>query len=452
MSNEQHPEWSREAFTTSSTPHPNGWPQNNVAPQSMPSQAATSQPPHFYATTGAPAQPQQATGTAFGQPEVATKTRKPKARLASFVAVALLAAGVGGGAGFAASQLPQTSQSAAVTTGDQTTGGGQTTTVVQGDPTNPDWATVAAAASKAVVAIQVANQSGAAEGSGVIIDAQGNIVTNNHVVSGLGSNAQITVLLNNTSYEAKIVGTDPSTDLAVIKIVDPPADLDVMKFGDSTKLVVGEPVMAIGNPLGLADTVTTGIVSALNRPVTTQAVTTEGSSGGRQNASSSTTVVTAAIQTNAAINPGNSGGALVNTSGELVGITSSIATLTSGNSESGNIGIGFAIGTDQVQYVVEQLIATGRAEHPQLGVSATDVTGTGQQGAVIAAVTADSAAASAGLQVGDLVTAVDGQPVSSTESLVALVRSGRVGEAMVLTVTRNGSEESVTVTPQAAAN
>ena len=288
-------------------------------------------------------------------------------------------------------------------------------------------------------------QGGASQGSGVVIDAAGHIVTNNHVVSGSGD-ARLTVLLGNVSYEATVVGTDPSTDLAVIKLTNPPSDLATMNFGDAKALKVGDPVMAIGNPLGLADTVTTGIVSALNRPVTTEAVTS-----GANMAQGSNVVVTAAIQTNAAINPGNSGGALVNTAGELVGITSSIASLSSGgNSQAGNIGIGFAIGADQVQYVAEQLIANGVAQHPQLGVTARDVGQTGQQGAVVASVVPDTGAARAGLREGDLVTAVDGQPVTSTESLVALVRAGRVGEPMTLTVIRGGSAESVTVTPTAA--
>ena len=259
-----------------------------------------------------------------------------------------------------------------------------------------------------------------------MIDAQGHIVTNNHVVSGAGSRAQITVVLDTTSYAATIVGTDPTTDLAAVK--------------------VGDEVMAIGNPLGLADTVTTGIVSALNRPVTTRAVTN------RNVATRDDVVVTAAIQTNAAINPGNSGGALVNTAGELVGITSSIASLPSqGSSQAGNIGIGFAIGSDQVQYVAEQLIATGTAQHPQLGVTATDVRGTGKLGAVVASVTDGSAAANGGLREGDLITAVDGAPVTSTEQLVALVRAGRVGEDMTLTVERGGRASEITIKPTAAA-
>ena len=167
-------------------------------------------------------------------------------------------------------------------------------------------------------------------------------------------------------------------------------------------MTVGDPVMAVGNPLGLANTVTTGIVSALNRPVTTRAV-------GGQNVSAQQggdLVVTAAIQTDAAINPGNSGGALVNAAGELVGITSSIASLPSAgsNGQAGNIGIGFAIGARQVKYVADQLIATGVAQHPQIGISATDVQGTGPVGARVASVVTGSPSAAAGLRVGDVVT------------------------------------------------
>ncbi|HJE51459.1 MAG TPA: trypsin-like peptidase domain-containing protein [Tessaracoccus flavescens] len=318
--------------------------------------------------------------------------------------------------------------------------------MVQADPSNPNWAPVAEAASKAVVAIQVQGVDGAAgQGSGVVIDSQGHIVTNNHVISGSGRGAQLIVNLGTVSYPASVVGTDPTTDLAVIKLDTVPDDLATMGYGDSTKVVVGDEVMAIGNPLGLSDTVTTGIVSALNRPVTTRAVT------GNNVSTTDDVVVTAAIQTNAAINPGNSGGALVNTAGELIGITSSIATLpTQGGSQAGNIGIGFAIASDQVQYVVEQLIATGEAQHPQLGVTARDVQQTGQMGAVVASVTDGSAAATAGFAVGDLITAVDGAPVTSTQQLVALVRAGRVGEDMKITVVRDGETTELTVKPTAA--
>ncbi|GAA3872558.1 S1C family serine protease [Tessaracoccus defluvii] len=450
MSNEQHPHpWSREASqvdapTVRQPAQPTPSPQMQAMGQ--PTQTPTAQQPFRVSTP--PTQPLPPYGpqpmSPFGQPTApaaVTKPKKARTGVASLVAIALLAAGVGGGAGFAAAQLGGSAGASQSTT----------TTVLQGDATSPDWTAVAEAASKSVVAIQVVGRTGSGgEGSGVVIDAQGHIVTNNHVVSSSGSGAQITVLLGNVSYEATVVGTDPTTDLAVIKLVDPPANLDVMPYGDSATLAVGDPVMAIGNPLGLVDTVTTGIVSALNRPVTTQAVTDNTNPVVRQNTQA---VVTAAIQTNAAINPGNSGGALVNSAGELVGIPSSIATLTSSsNSESGNIGIGFAIGSDQVRYVADQLISTGKAEHPQLGVTAQDAGQTGQQGATIMAVTPDSPAEAAGLRAGDLVVSVDGAPVASTESLVALVRAGRVGEPMELVVLRNGKEETITVTPAAAAS
>ncbi len=487
MSNEQYPNpWSRES-------NPRTWPEQ--APQSAHATdwsqpQAQEQPqyqeqPQAHEQPTAPAQPQPTPftnwnttstpygSTSYGQsqptaqptatlPPQAKKQAKGRSRLAGALAVAVLAGVAGGGAGFATARLTQDNQPTASTSASTSTttsdSGGVQTTVVQGDPTNPDWTAVAGVASRSVVAIDVVTASGEGQGSGVVIDADGNIVTNNHVVSG-ATNGTVTVTFNNTSYEATIVGTDPSTDLAVIRLTDPPADLDVMAYGDSKALQVGDPVMAIGNPLGLAGTVTTGIVSALNRPVTTTAVTEQEQQQqqlpgmgqlGQQQQTSSETVVTAAIQTNAAINPGNSGGALVDSSGKLVGITSSIATLSGGESQSGNIGIGFAIGADQVKYVADQLISTGRAQHAQLGISARDVAQTGQLGAVVAQVNAGSPAEEAGLEVDDLITAVDDQPVSSSISLVALVRAGQVGQPMTLTIQRNGSEENISVTPIAA--
>ena len=481
MSNEQHPNpWSRDAWraidepradeptnpltSAAGEPHPlpaqspyaqptpNAQPTPAAQPQASPAQGFLAQ--QFSSQAAAPlGQPQQPAypppsypyGQPLGGPERPSTNAKSRSRVAGLVAVAMLAAGVGGGAGFTAARFA--AQDAATAASSSASSIPTETQVVQADPNNPNWAVVAAAASSAVVAIQVSGQDGSAgQGSGVVIDAEGYIVTNNHVVSGSGSGAQIIVLLGDMSYVAEIVGTDPSTDLAVIKLVDPPSDLTVMSYADESELAVGDPVMAIGNPLGLADTVTTGIVSALNRPVTTRAVTNNTVGQGQQDV-----VVTAAIQTNAAINPGNSGGALVNASGELVGITSSIASLASSSDTAGNIGIGFAIGADQVQYVAEQLIETGVAEHPQIGISASDINTTGQLGAAVAEVVAGSPAEAAGMQEGDLVTAVNGNPVTSTESLVALVRAGRVGRDMTVSVVRGGEELEFVVTPVAAA-
>lgn len=368
-------------------------------------------------------------------PPGAERTLRGRARIVGILTAALLAGGVGGAGAAAAAALlhhdPAPAQEPAPT-------------VVHDDTAAPGWTAVATAAAEAVVAIQVAGRDGSqSQGSGVVISADGDIVTNNHVVAS-GADARITAVLGETSYEAEVVGTDPPTDLAVIRLLAPPQEIVVPPFGDDAALRVGEPVMAIGNPLGLSDTVTTGIVSALHRPVTTRAVTT------RAGAADDDLVVTAAIQTSAAINPGNSGGALLNSSGEVVGITSSIASVASSEQTSGNIGIGFAIGANQVRHVADQLVTTGTAEHPRIGVSADDVTGTGRLGARVATVADGSPAQRAGLVSGDLITAVDEIPVTSVEQLVALVRAGRVDTEMTLTLMRNGSEENVTLTPAAA--
>lgn len=379
--------------------------------------------------------------------ETQTATKKPrKARktLAAFVAVALLSAGVGGGSAIVANHYLGGSHPSAISTA-------TTTQVAQASANSPDWTATAAAVKNAVVAIKVEGSSGQGQGSGVVIDAQGHIVTNNHVVSGAGQGAKLSVTIGDKTYSAQVVGTDPSTDLAVLKLENPPSNLTVASWGDSSTLKVGQPVMAVGNPLGLSDTVTTGIVSALNRPVTTQAVTDNDNNVSDQG--SSDVVVTSAIQTNAAINPGNSGGALVDSSGALVGITSSIASLASNGSssgQSGNIGIGFAIPSAQVKSVVEQLIANGTVKHPQLGIRASNGTSGTQLGAQVEDIAQGSAAAQAGLQKGDLITAIDGTPVVGSESLVAQVRSHEVGKEVTLSVIRGSETLELKVTLGAA--
>ena len=394
-----------------------------AAPQ-LPSGANQAAGPY---SNSAPAQAQTATAT--------KKPRKTRKTLAAFVAVALLSAGVGGGSAIAANHYLNSSSSGFSTA--------TTTQVAQSSANSPDWTATAAAIKDAVVAIKVEGSNKQGQGSGVIIDAKGHIVTNNHVVSGAGQGAKLSVTIGDKTYSAKVVGTDPSTDLAVLKLENPPSNLTVASWGDSSKLKVGQPVMAVGNPLGLSDTVTTGIVSALNRPVTTQAVNDNNVDDTNFNSQrDSDVVVTSAIQTNAAINPGNSGGALVDSSGALVGITSSIASLASNGSssgQSGNIGIGFAIPSAQVKSVVEQLIANGTVKHPQLGIRASNGTSGTQLGAKVEDVTQGSAAAQAGLQKGDLITAIDGTPVVGSESLVAQVRSYEVGKEVTLKVLR-GSE------------
>jgi putative serine protease PepD len=304
----------------------------------------------------------------------------------------------------------------------------------------PDWQAVADAVRPSVVAIAVQSAAGAGEGSGVIIDDKGHILTNDHVVSD-AQQVQVT-LSDGRVFEAEVVGTDPTTDLAVIQLLDPPDDLVPAELGDSDAIAVGEAVMAVGNPLGLDSTVTTGIVSALDRPVST------GSLSGTE------AVVTNAIQVDAAINPGNSGGPLFNASGEVIGITSSIATLSQGSS-SGSIGLGFAIPSNLAERIVGELIADGTAEHAFLGVSLSDGTatsdGTTRLGAVVEEVSSGSPAADAGLEVGDVVVAIDDDPVSGALSLTAFVRERETDDQVALTVVRDGETLKVPVTLAARA-
>ena len=332
------------------------------------------------------------------------------------------------------------------------------TTATQNEPADPlvpvtadgvDWAAVADAVSPSVVAIDVASAAGAGQGSGVILDAAGHVLTNNHVATGAGEGADIRIVLSDgrTFDDIEVVGLDPTTDLAVLQIVDPPADLVPISLGDSEGVDVGDPVMAVGNPLGLSDTVTTGIVSAVNRPVTTSGAEEQSPFSGGGTAAE--TVVTNAIQTDAAVNPGNSGGALVDATGALVGIPSSIAGTATGAGQSGSIGVGFAIPVNEATRIADELIANGEATHAWLGVSLQDGTGTAdgvtRQGAEIAEVTGGTPAADAGLQAGDVVTAIDGETVSGAESLTAQVRERAPGDQATLDVVRGGATQQVPV-------
>lgn len=281
-----------------------------------------------------------------------------------------------------------------------------------------DWGGVAANVTPSVVAISVSSGTGGGAGSGVVWDSSGHIVTNAHVVAG-AQEVQVT-LADGRTYDAEIAGSDPSTDLAVLTLTDPPEDLHPITTGDDEGLAVGDPVMAIGNPLGLSGTVTTGIVSALDRPVTTEAAGEGGAQPGAVRQAEP--VVTNAIQTSAAINPGNSGGALVDAAGALVGINSSIATMGGAmGGQSGNIGIGFAIPVNEVSSIVGQLIEDGTAEHAFLGVGLTDATaekdGATLHAAGIAQVEPGSPAAGADLAEGDAITQIDGERVNGSSTL-----------------------------------
>lgn len=410
-----------------------------------------------HAAYGAPQQPysgyQQQQGMYGAAPVHATTTAPRRKSRAPWVAVpiaAVLAAALAAGGTYALADDNNNGGTTA-TAGD--------TTVVQANPADfadagtVNWAATASKVSPSVVSITVtgsggdsdgeSSSRGGAQGSGVILDKAGNIVTNNHVVAQ-GGTVRVT-LQDNRTFEATVVGLDPSTDLGVIKIKSAPSDLKPVEIGDDSKLLVGQPVMAVGNPLGLSGTVTTGIVSALNRPVSTEQ--SGGDGGGDES------VVTNAIQTSAAINPGNSGGALVNGSGKLIGINSSIATVGGsglGSSQSGNIGIGFAIPVTVVKNITGQLLKSGKAQHPLLGVEA--LSGQANDGAAtvtgakVEDVTDGSAAQKAGIKVGDLIVKIDGEAVESQTSLIGQVRERTVGQKVTLTIVRDGKRQDVSAT------
>jgi putative serine protease PepD len=324
--------------------------------------------------------------------------------------------------------------------------------VTQADSAAPNWSVIAAAVSPSVVSITVTSTQGSGQGSGVIIDTKGHILTNNHVVTGAGAGSQLSVTLNDKrTYDATVVGTDPSTDLAVIKLTNAPRDLKAIALGDANVIKVGDQVMAVGNPLGLAGTVTTGIVSALNRPVTTSDQQQSDPFGQQQ--STTDPVVTNAIQISAAINPGNSGGALVDSGGQLIGINSAIASLGSSgssSSQSGSIGIGFAIPVNEARSIAEQLITSGKATHPYLGVSSEDAVvadgSANRAAAVLTDVAAGSPGDTAGLRVGDSVTEVDGESIDGSLSLVAQIRERSVGDKVNLKILRDGQAKNISVT------
>jgi putative serine protease PepD len=281
-----------------------------------------------------------------------------------------------------------------------------------------------------VVQIKVRGMQAAGSGSGIVIGSDGEILTNNHVVEVAAGGGTMSVNFNDGSAApAHVIGTDPVTDLAVIK-AEGVSGLTPATLGKSANVDVGEQVVAVGSPFGLEATVTSGIVSALNRPVSV------GSAG-----PGATDTTYPAIQTDAAINPGNSGGPLVNMQSEVIGINSSIRT-SSSMGEGGSIGLGFAIPIDKVMPIVDQLRNGETPTHARLGVTVTDATSQNGlfSGAGIRQVAPGTAAAKAGLESGDVVTKVDDHAVSGSESLVATIRGYRPGDQVTLTVVRNGND------------
>ena len=373
------------------------------------------------------------------QPNQTPVVTKQKSGMTSHVVTAVVAALVSGalclGVGFTAItngwvHVPTSSSLSDVKSN---TSGSGSAKVKSGQAV--DWSAVAKEVSDSVVAIDVATSDGEAKGSGVVISDKGYIATNNHVISG-AQQIQVT-LASGAVYSAKVVGTDTTTDLAVIKLDNPPSDLKVAEFADSDNLAVGEAVMAIGNPLGYDDTATTGIVSALNRPVT---VTDDDNNA----------IVTNAVQIDAAINPGNSGGPTFNAAGQVIGINSSIASTASSSGTAGSIGIGFAIPSNLVKRVANEIIDNGSVRHVVLGItiksSSVEADGVTRGCAQVQAVTDGGPASKAGVKAGDSIVAFNGKAVNNNYSLLGYVRASAMGDKVKLTVVRGGNTMDLEVT------
>ncbi len=389
--------------------------------QQHPQQHAYRQPYDPY--RGAPQQPHQ-------PPIVPPRPPKKRSRAGVLtvgaLSIAVVSAGIGGGVALMAKS-------------DHPNAGGTQITAAPSVPAASLPAgsveQVAAKVVPSVVKLETDMGKASEEGSGIILSSDGLILTNNHVVEAAKGGADTTITFaDGRTTKFTVVGTDPSSDIAVVK-ADGISDLTPITIGSSANLKVGQDVVAIGSPLGLEGTVTTGIISALNRPV---------AAGGdikNQN------TVLDAIQTDAAINPGNSGGALVNMNGELVGVNSAIATLggDSADAQSGSIGLGFAIPIDQAKRIADELIQNGNATHASLGVQVGN--DAASHGAKIVEVTSGGAAAAAGLPSGVVVTKVDDRVIATADALVAAVRSKAPGDKVTLTyLDPSGKPQTVEVT------
>jgi putative serine protease PepD len=430
---------------------PYGAPQQQYPGQPQPPYAGAyaGQPHQQYAAQGAPGQPGQWTPGAGVPPQsetpawaqavgtdqrVPARTGRGRKIFVAGAAAVLIALGAGGVGAAAALAFDDDNGTATVQTSD---------TSVNRVVDRSSLAQIVSAVKDSVVSITT--QSG--EGSGVVISADGYIVTNNHVVATATGDTVTVIFANGKKVTAKIVGTDPRTDLAVIK-ADGVSGLAAAKFGDSSKMQVGDTVLALGSPLGLEGSVTEGIISAKDRTIQSssedeQQQTPQNPFGGQQQQqqqSAGTTSMSGLLQTDAPINPGNSGGALVNTNGEVIGINSAIAT--SGQS-SGNIGLGFAIPSNKAKDVADALMAGKKVSHPALGVSVTEAEG---GGALVSTVTPNSAAAKAGLQQGDVINSVNGKAVNDSDDLVAIVQSAKVGDKVTIVFTRNGQQQTISAT------
>lgn len=383
----------------------------------------------------------------------ATPTRPRKSNkilpvlLATCLGSALIGGGIGGGIAAsvtASSQQPPTSISAAGLT---------TTAEAQPIADTIDKSNLASVISNtmpSVVTISATTDEAGGTGSGVVLNDQGYILTNAHVatLAGASLNAKLSVQTSTgETADAELVGYDPTADLAVLKIDPATPGLKTIAFANSDEVTLGDETIAIGSPLGLAGTVTTGIVSALNRPISV--ASSEVTSSDQSSASQQAGVSISAIQTDAAINPGNSGGALLNASGELIGINVAIASAGTSQGEAGNIGVGFAIPSSYAQRIAEEIITKGSATHGYLGSGVSDETETGTvftTGAVLQGVKSESPAAQAGLKDGDVITKFGDAAIESATQLVAVVKQEAPGSTVTVTYERNGEPSTANVT------
>ncbi|MFE5410516.1 S1C family serine protease [Microbacterium sp. NPDC056569] len=437
-------------------------------PHSYAGQPAPGAPGAAFGVTPADAQPTLPITGSTGTTAVATKAPKKSSGAGKVVGLVVAAAIVGGAAGLGGAYAG-VSWFAPVSA--SPVAGPSTVTVNNTDSVNQTTA-IAAKVVPSVVTIEATGSSGAGTGSGVVLTDDGYVVTNTHVVTLDGATGDASIRVTTSDgrvYDAEIVGLDPTYDLAVIKLQDA-EDLTPIEIADSSRLNVGDTTVAVGAPLGLANSVTEGIVSALNRSISiASSAAPEGGESedqedqnsqegpfrfdfgqGDQQSAATESISISVIQTDAAINPGNSGGALVDSDGKLIGINVAIATAGGSTADgSGSIGVGFSIPSDIVQRITDELIENGEATHGLLGANvqaAASVEGSTITGAYIAAVTDGGAAAAAGLQEGDVVTGFNGLPITDATDLTAQVRAAAAGSQAEVTYVRDGKTQTVEVT------